>query len=383
MRSAVRMDAEPLRLYVRDVQCRVLPDHCGDVRVQVFRRAAFNATVMPNGYTEVWSGLLLRLQNEAQLAFVLGHEGAHYTGNHSLRQWESMKRMQGALLALTIVAGAAASYDASFADYGSYVDALQTAAYLGALAGLFAYSREFEEEADRVGQQVMANAGYDPREAERVWAAVKAFNAASDNERVRRSESWGSVFRTHPLTAARLASLQATAPQLEIALRGPDVPATGEVALDRYRAMIRPYLGGWLRDELRRRDFGATLALLGHLKQGGDPGVLAYYEGEVYRLRRGSDDQARARDAYQKAASYPDAPAETWRELGSILARESDRAGALAAYEQYLVRAPEASDRQLIQRQVERLHASAPPTPQPVPTPPPSPTETASPARQP
>lgn len=359
MRSALRIEDERLQSYVRDVTCRVVPDHCDDVRAQAFRRPAFNAFVMPNGYIEVWSGLMLRASNEAELAFVLAHEGAHFTGNHSLRQWESAKRTQGALLALSIVASAAASFDANYVDYGRYVDVLTTAAYLGGLASLFAYSREFEFEADAVGQQRLAAAGYDPRAAANIWRTVIRLDQASDNERIRRSESRGSVFRTHPLTMDRLTTLETAAATLPVGTgRFDGAPQSGELGEARYRAMIRPFLAAWLRDELRGRDFGATLALLTQLEAGGDPGVTGYFKGEVYRLRRSAGDEDRAIAAYQAATSHADCPPEAWRELGTSLNRKGDRAGALAAFEAYIAQAPAAPDAQLVARQIERLRAA-------------------------
>lgn len=359
MRSALRIENEALQAYVREVTCKVVPDHCPDVRVQAFRRPAFNAFVMPNGYIEVWSGLMLRASNEAELAFVLAHEGAHFTGNHSLRQWESAKRTQGALLALSIVASAAASFDANYVDYGRYVDVLTTAAYLGGLASLFAYSREFEFEADAVGQQRLAAAGYDPRAAANIWRTVIRLDQSSDNERVRRSESRGSVFRTHPLTMDRLTALETQAASLPVGQgRFEAAPGTGELGEARYRAMIRPFLAAWLRDELRGRDFGATLALLTQLEAGGDPGVTGYFKGEVYRLRRSAGDEDRAIAAYQAATSHADCPPEAWRELGTSLNRRGDRAGALAAFEAYIAHAPAAPDAQLVARQIERLRAA-------------------------
>lgn len=359
MRSALRIEDERLQSYVREVTCRVVPEHCGDVRAQAFRRPAFNAFVMPNGYIEVWSGLMLRASNEAELAFVLAHEGAHFTGNHSLRQWESAKRTQGALLALSIVASAAATFDANYVDYGRYVDVLTTAAYLGGLASLFAYSREFEFEADAVGQRRLAAAGYDPRAAASIWRTVIRLDQASDNERIRRSESRGSVFRTHPLTMDRLNTLETAAATLPVGTgRFDGAPQTGELGEARYRDMIRPFLAGWLRDELRGRDFGATLALLIQLEAGGDAGVIGYFKGEVYRLRRGTGDDERAIAAYQAATSHPDCPAEAWRELGTSLNRKGDRAGALTAFESYIERAPNAPDAALVTRQVERLRTA-------------------------
>jgi beta-barrel assembly-enhancing protease len=349
--STIEKDAA-LNAYVRGIQCKVAADYCDDLRLGIFRRPALNATVMPNGYTEVWTGLLLRAENEAQLAFVMGHEFAHYRGNHSIRQFESVRNRQGAMLALSIVIGAAASFDPNFIDYAQYADILRTAAYLGQIAALFAFSREFEREADAVGQALMVDAGYAPDQAAKVWETVISLQRASDNLEVRRADTRGGIFRTHPITSERMADLNSGAQRLVGAS-----PSALELGAERYRAAIRPFLQDWLRDEIRRRDYGATLALLEHLRPGGDEGVVAFFEGEAYRLRRGPGDDARAIEAYQKATGFADAPADTWREMGNLLGRTGDRAGAVAALERYLTLVPTAQDAALVGRMLERFKA--------------------------
>ena len=51
----------------------------------------FNAMMAPNGMMLVWSGLLLRVENEAQLAAILGHELGHYLERHSVEQLRAAK----------------------------------------------------------------------------------------------------------------------------------------------------------------------------------------------------------------------------------------------------------------------------------------------------
>ena len=63
--------------YIRDVLCRLAPAYCSDIRFYVVRTPHFNASMAPNGFMQIWSGLILRAQNEAQLAYILGHELAH------------------------------------------------------------------------------------------------------------------------------------------------------------------------------------------------------------------------------------------------------------------------------------------------------------------
>ena len=78
-----------LNAYVRDVFCRTVGnDRCGDVRIYIMRTPYFNASMAPNGMMQVWSGLMLRTQNEAQLAAILGHEYAHYQKRHSLQLFQ-------------------------------------------------------------------------------------------------------------------------------------------------------------------------------------------------------------------------------------------------------------------------------------------------------
>ena len=115
-------------------------------------------------------------------------------------------------------------------------------------------------------------------------------------------------------------------------------------------------LAAWLRDDLRRRDFGGTLVVIERLAvDGEDLGVLNYYRGEAYRMRRGEGDLARARDAYLASTAQPDAPAAVWRELGDIRRRDGDIVGAKAAYETYLAKAPQAEDAWLVQDGLSNL----------------------------
>ena len=76
-----------LQQYLHQIICRLSPEHCADIRVYVVRNPHFNASMAPNGSMQVWTGLLLRVQDEAQLAAVLGHEIGHYIERHSIERW--------------------------------------------------------------------------------------------------------------------------------------------------------------------------------------------------------------------------------------------------------------------------------------------------------
>ena len=114
-----------LRDYVHGVLCRTVgQDRCKGVRVYVMRVAAFNASMSPNGMMQVWSGLLLRASNEAELGSILGHEFAHFELRHSL--FGNKKRRDAASLAAWIGVFAAGA-----ANYGAFPDVSRCAAESG------------------------------------------------------------------------------------------------------------------------------------------------------------------------------------------------------------------------------------------------------------
>lgn len=346
---------EALNNYIRGVGCRVAAQYCGDVRLYVMNRPFFNASMAPNGYMEVWSGLLLRAEDEAQLAFVLGHEIGHYSEQHSLDSLRATRaRATGAMVASVAIAvvGAAAAAN-SPTNAGSIADATRVATdaiYLGTIASLFGFSRENETQADLLGFDHAVAAGYEPNAGHALWSNLVAETRASSNPDVRRRETRISIFNSHPLSNDRLETLQE---------RAQGFSGSGDTQRLRYRAMIRPFLDPWLRAELRRRDFGQTLHLLDRIAvHGEDLGVVEYYRGEVHRLRRGDGDRVQAKTHYLAAIGHADAPASAWRELGDMEQRESNTAGALTHYRTYLERAPAAEDRALIEARIAQMRGA-------------------------
>lgn len=336
-KASAELNRDPaLNEYVRGVACKVTADYCGDIRVYILDRPYFNASMAPNGYMEVWSGLLLRVDNEAQLAFVLGHETAHYAHNHSIQSWRAAKARSNAAFFVSVLAA------------GAGAGVIGNLAYLGAAASLFSFSRENELEADESGVRRAAAAGYDGAQSTGVWRELMAETQASQFDKVRKRETRTGVFASHPINAERIEALEETIAGL---------PEGGAVEQERYRAMIRPHLSDWLKDELRRKDFGASLHLIERLAASGeDQGVLGFYKGEAYRLRKNEGDAALALAAYETASAQPDAPAATWRELGEAQRTAGAPDKARAAFEIYLANAPEAEDRWLVEASLKKLN---------------------------
>lgn len=336
-----------LRAYVRQVACKVAAEYCDQMRVNVMDAPFFNASMAPNGYMEVLSGALLRVRDEDELAFVLGHEVGHFAENHSIERWNNMKATATTVLVLGAAVGAAGMY------YGVNTSGLIDVTRFAGLAAVFSYGRGQELEADRLGFARASAAGYSADGGAGLWTSIVQETAESDFPKIRKGGARGSIFNTHPIEQERIAALQR--------LQGPVVEAAArEAGRKRLRDVIRPHLADWLRDELRRRDYGQTLFILKRLAASGeDQGVLEYFRGETYRQRRKDGDVLLARDAYALAIAHADVPVAAWRELGEMNRRLGDRDKALTAYRAYLAHAPNADDAWLAQDAIKTLEGSA------------------------
>lgn len=331
-RSGSVVRDETLNAYLQELTCAVTADFCKELRVYVVREASFNAAMAPNGMMIVHSGLLLRARDDAQVAYVLGHEFGHYLENHTLERYAAAKNAQRAGVAMLAVGGLAGSIGA-----------------LAVMGDVFAFSREQELQADQIGISQLGEAGFDTSTAALVWSDLTDEVNASANKTKRKEFARRSMFDTHPVTEERLAFVSNKAAEFSGDRRDGA----------RHRAIIRPFLQDWLTDELDQRDFGATLQLIGRLATSGeDKGVLAFFEAEIYRLRAQEGDAALAEAAYRRAIAEPDAPAQTWRQLGDSLAKQGRNAEAADLLKTYLSRSPDATDKALVAAMVSRLEGN-------------------------
>ena len=318
-----------LDAYLVEIVCRLEPERCHNVRIYVVDVPHFNASMAPNGVMQVWTGLLLRTENEAQLAFVLSHELAHYVRRHSLQRWIDVQNKANAASIFALVTSAAGIGYAG--DIGA----------LAALASIMAFSRDQEREADTLGLQRAAEAGYDPHEGARIWRALRAEQAASEaRERL--------VFlSTHPGVDERIRTLEVAAQAV------PDA-VNRTVAPGRLAAVTAPYLDEWLGDELTRGAYGESEVLFDRLlERRYEPSLIQFYRGELYRKRNEPGDLDRAVSAYEAAIATDPTAARAHRGLGQVLIRLGADARARAALRRYVELAPEAPDRLMIEEQIK------------------------------
>lgn len=160
----------------------------------VINNSVPNAWALPGGKIAVNRGLLLELENEAELAAVIGHEIVHAAARHGARQVERGLLIQGGV--------AAAGLAMKGSDYGNLaVGGAQVAAQLINQK----YSREAESESDYYGIKYMAGAGYDPQAA--VSLQEKFVKLAGDRE-----SGWlEGLFASHPPSRQRVEENKITA----------------------------------------------------------------------------------------------------------------------------------------------------------------------------
>jgi Zn-dependent protease with chaperone function len=178
----------------RQIVDRLLPSYVDPkkVRVYVVDNKEWNAMAMANFSIYVFSGLMNDLDDD-ELAVVLGHEIAHATYEHSRRQAKA-----GMISGL---AGQAAGIGAAFIDNDMARSAAQAGTSLSVSTFGNAFSRDDEDQADRVGLRYVYEAGYDYRKAPDLWRKFAAKYGDSD-------KVTNFFFGDHSLSAKRASDLE-------------------------------------------------------------------------------------------------------------------------------------------------------------------------------
>ncbi|MDQ3260565.1 MAG: M48 family metalloprotease [Pseudomonadota bacterium] len=167
----------------------------------LMRDNTLNAFALPGAFVGVHTGLILAAENESELASVLAHEIGHVTQRHIARQIAGQERSGWATLAALALAILAARSNAQAAQ------AAIVGAQAAGIQSQLNYSREYEQEADRTGVELLSKTGFDAR------GAVSFFERLQRNNRVYDTNA-PQYLQTHPLTSGRIADIQNRVEQL-------------------------------------------------------------------------------------------------------------------------------------------------------------------------
>lgn len=157
-----------------------------------------NAWCLPGGKIGFYTGILPVLENEAGMAFVMGHEVGHATARHGAERMSQQLALIGGLVGLEL-------YLSDQTELSGEERALILAAIgLGAQVGvMLPFSRKHESEADVIGLMYMSNAGYPPGESIKVWDRMSALGGPK----------MPTFLSTHPSNEKRQAVLKEWMPK--------------------------------------------------------------------------------------------------------------------------------------------------------------------------
>jgi len=188
-RSGMLYQDQELEAYLNSIAKKVQPAEAYKLipfRIHVLKNPYCNAFAYPNGHIYIHTGILARMDNEAQLATLIAHEMTHATHRHQVREFRGMLN-KSALFAST------RSLIGGLPGVGDLTTVLGE---IGTKAAINGHSRDLETEADMVGIKLVVKAGYDAREAPKLFQHLK-----QEMEEDEQEEPF--FFGSHPRLAER------------------------------------------------------------------------------------------------------------------------------------------------------------------------------------
>jgi predicted Zn-dependent protease len=170
-------------------------DYAPAIEIFAVRDRSINAFALPGGFIGVHTGLIALARSEGELASVLAHEIAHVSQRHIARQLGKQAQQSWIGLASFLLAALAASRSP---------DAAQAAIAFGqaaAIQGQLNFSRDMEREADRIGLQLLTDAGFEPPAMLAFFLRMQQATKLADNNQF-------PYLRSHPLSGERVADVE-------------------------------------------------------------------------------------------------------------------------------------------------------------------------------
>lgn len=222
---------------LRDIEANAYVNQLGDLlikkgvsfspfqfRFYLIKDKTFNAFSVPGGYIFLNTGLFDYLESEDELAAIMAHEISHNLARHVAKRIETAKRMQialtGATLAAILLGGGQA---------GQIVGITGSAI---AHTKLLSYSREDEEEADRLGFEIFTKVGFNPKAMSKIFEKLSRESSFAIELNYR-------YLLTHPLPQERLTYLQNLVEKFKIPYQDQYILSKDPVYFKRLRAKVR------------------------------------------------------------------------------------------------------------------------------------------------
>ena len=273
-----------------------------------------NASALPDGRIYLTTGMLAHVENEAQLAMVLGHEIGHVIEEHAL---ESLRRRRSGQRRNKIIGASAGAALGGFlggkkGGKAAAVSGAAGGAAVGALAATVInsvirsrYSKEHEKEADRIGTELALARGFDPEEAVRFWERQhERFGKRSLSPKI-----GNSLFGSHPRDRVRAENLRALlAADLKSAIDDKRTGGGLVTGTPRFGNVISGLMrdtGTLMAERSDRHDLAIELLEKARQHRPNDPRLL-WALGRTYRMVARTDEKLTEGDSLLATASEQD-----------------------------------------------------------------------------
>jgi len=345
---------------------RLIPEEKIKLNIKIIRDPMVNAFAMPNGSVYVHTGALARLENEAQLAFLLAHEISHVVHKDSVYNVNSHHNKTVAYKIFDIVLSPAAVF------FGLLGDLVQLGWGLLYVTSVTGYGRDIESRADADGIRWAAKEGYNPNESA---GLIKIF--LDEKERY---QTGAEIYflMNHPSNDQRLKALK------EIIARECQDASKGEVKAEEFLlAMKQVKLYNATLNILMERFEHARDNIRWALEKFPDDPKAHYLNGEIYRLE--AEDKKKLKDElnskewsklnkdkkegeleeawrksceeeYNRAIALDPAYADPYKGKGLLYQDKNEKEKALEFLNKYLELSPAASDARYVKNLIKRIN---------------------------
>ncbi len=329
---------EELEAYLNDIARRLLPPEVFQhipFRIMVIKNHLLNAFAYPNGYIYVHTGILSRMENEAQLATLLAHEVTHCTHRHLVKNFRSIKNKTAFFATVQVTLG---GIGGGIGDLATLLGAL------GTIAAVSGYSKELETEADMNGLELMMKAGYDPNEAPKLFVHLKK---EIEEEKIKEPFFFG----THPRLKERIENyedlLKSQYKEREGGIKNTEMflEKISKVIFD--NALLDLKAG---RFKIAKNGVEKYLTLKSDDVQG------YFLIGEIYRQKGEKGDSEIAKEYYEKAISLDPSFPYSYKGIGLIYYKNGQKSLAKKYLETYLTLSSQASDKGYIEEYIKQCN---------------------------
>jgi predicted Zn-dependent protease len=307
------------KLYPPTLQSQASPT------VKVIKDPNLNAFVFPNGVIYVHTGLLARLDNEAQLAALLAHEMIHHIKRHPFKAFGGFDRHQAS--------------QKSQGGLKDLLNGLGATLYLAAMAG---YAQTLETEADVEGMVLVAGAGYDPREA------IKLFGHLKQEMKTERFKE-PLFFGFHPRIGKRVENIENFL--ITHHQTGKKGFLNKGVYLEKTREVVM--VNAFLDLKAGRYD-SARRSAKKYLNLKENDARVYYLLGEIFKHKGRTAERDKMISFYEKAISVDPIYPEPYRAICLLHYKDEKWGLAKKAFESYLSLSPHIHDKEYILAYIQK-----------------------------